>query len=128
MTKMLHSDTWLSKASPLKYLESFLEEYSPNMIHKFVFLDQGGELYINPAVVKLFCKYKYVIFPTGAGSSFQNGPVERAHCTIVTSTKALLFVAALGIKFWLYTFNHAIKIRNNLPHRDQAAVPVNLVS
>ena len=31
MTKMLHGDTRTSKASPLKYLESFLEAYSPNV-------------------------------------------------------------------------------------------------
>ena len=35
-------------------------------------------------------------------SSFQNGPVERAHCTIATSTEALLFGAALDFKFWSY--------------------------
>ena len=28
-TRMLHSDTRLSKSSPLKYLESFLQQYSP---------------------------------------------------------------------------------------------------
>ena len=27
--RMLHGDTRLSKSSPLKYLESFLVEYSP---------------------------------------------------------------------------------------------------
>ena len=69
------------------------------MQHKFVVLDQGRELYRNPAVLNLFCKYKYEVLPTGANSSFQNGPFERAHCTIATSTKALLFGAELVVKF-----------------------------
>ena len=54
MTKMLHVDKRLSISSPLKYLESFLQEYYLNMKHKFVELDQGGELYRNLAVVNLF--------------------------------------------------------------------------
>ena len=86
------------------------------MQHKFVVLDQGGELYINPAIINLFRKYKYEGFPTGADSSIQNGPVKRAHCTIATSTKALLFGARLDVKFLLYAFNHAIRIRNALPY------------
>ena len=84
-TKMLHGDTRTSKASPIKYLESFLEQYSPNVSNKFVVLDQGGELYGNPEILNLFCKYKYQIFPTGSDLSCSNGAVERAHRTITTS-------------------------------------------
>ena len=53
-TKMYHGDTRLIKASPIKYLESFLQEYSPNVSNKFVVLDQGGELYCNPEVLNPF--------------------------------------------------------------------------
>ena len=124
----LYSDTHLSKASPLKYLELFLQKSSPNTKQNFVVLDQGRQLYRNPTVVNLFCKYKYEVFHTGADFSFQNGHVERAHCTIATSTKALFFGAALLVKFWPYAFNHAIQIRNALPYRDQAAAPILLVT
>lgn len=68
-TKMIHGDARTSKASPLKYLESFLEEYSPNVSNKFVFMDQGGELWRNSKVRNLFRKYKYQLFPTGLDSS-----------------------------------------------------------
>ena len=81
-TKMLFGDARMSKASPLKYLESFLEQYSPNTSDKFVVLDQGGELYRNLDVINLFRKFKYQVFPTGADSSNQNGPVERAHRSV----------------------------------------------
>ena len=38
-TRMLHGDTRLTKASPLKYLESFLKEYSPECKNKWVVMD-----------------------------------------------------------------------------------------
>ena len=123
-TKMLHGDTRVSKASPLKYLESFLQEYSPNVPNKFVVLDQGGELYRNPAILNLFRRYKYRVYPTGADASFQNGPVERAHRTVATSIRALLFGADLPIKFWSYAFHHVLRIRNALPHRNQPSSPI----
>ena len=75
-----------------------------------------------------FANINIEVFPTGADSLFQNGPVERAHRTIATSTKALLFGAALDVKFWPYAFNHAIRIQNALPHRDQAASPIFLAT
>ena len=40
-TKMYHGDTRLSKNSPIKYLESFLQEYFLNVSNKFVVLYQG---------------------------------------------------------------------------------------
>jgi hypothetical protein len=43
---MLHGDVRLSKASPVKYFENFLSEYSPNVCDKWVVMNQGGELYI----------------------------------------------------------------------------------
>ena len=93
-----------------------MQEFFPNMKHKFVVLDQDGELYRNPAVVNLFCKYNYEVFPNGDDSSFQNGPVERARCTIMANTKSLLFGSSLDIKFWPYLFHHTIQIRNYLPY------------
>ena len=58
-TRMLHGDTSLSKSSPVKYLESFLQQYSPECKNKRVVLDQGGELYGNLDVRNLFTRYNY---------------------------------------------------------------------
>ena len=121
---MLHGDTRTSKASPVKYLESFLEEYSPNVSNKFFVLDCGGELYGNPEVRNVFRKFKYRIYPTGADSSFSNGAVERAHRTVAQSVRALLFGADQPAKFWPYAFHHVLRIRNAIPHRDQPASPL----
>ena len=54
---MLHGDCRLTKASPLKYLSSFLNEYSPNCPDKWVVLDQGGKLYQDRAVCELFKEF-----------------------------------------------------------------------
>ena len=56
-TRMLHVDTCLSKSSPVKYLVSFLQQYSSECKNKWVVLDQGGELYGNPNVRNLFKRY-----------------------------------------------------------------------
>jgi hypothetical protein len=69
---MLHGDVRLSKASPVKYFESFLPEYSPNVRDQWVVMDQGGELYNSPLVRNVFKKYNYTIYRTGADNSFQN--------------------------------------------------------
>ena len=66
---MLHGDTRLTKTSPLKYLESFLTEYSPECKNKWVVMDQGDNLYINPKICILFSKFGYEILPTSPDSS-----------------------------------------------------------
>jgi len=51
-TGMLHGDTRVSKASPLSWLRDFLKHHSPTCPGKYAYLDQGGELYHNPEVVR----------------------------------------------------------------------------
>lgn len=75
----------MSKASPLAWLRSFLTKHAPDCEGKYVFLDQGGELYRNPKVVALFEEFGYTVGPTGADSSNQNGPVERGHLTVANA-------------------------------------------
>jgi len=51
---MKHGDTRVSKALPINWLRNFLEKHAPACSGKYVFMDQGGELYNNPEVRKLF--------------------------------------------------------------------------
>lgn len=51
---MLHGDTQLTKAYPLKYLESVLSEYAPEYKNKWVVLNQGSKLYGNVKIKNLF--------------------------------------------------------------------------
>ena len=81
-TGMYHGVTSITKASPLDWLSNFLQINSPDCDNKYCYMDQGGELYGNPKVQKLFELHNYTIFPTGSDGSFQNGPIERAHRTI----------------------------------------------
>ena len=96
---MLHGDTCLTKASPLKYLESFLNEYSPECKNKWVVMDNGGKLFSNPKIQNLFSRFGYEIYPTSPDSSNQNGPIEYTRRTVSQGIKALLFGACLAVKF-----------------------------
>jgi hypothetical protein len=125
-SRMLHGDVRLSKASPVKYFESFLSEYSPNVRDKRVVMDQDGELYNNPLVCNVFKKYNYTIYPTGADNSSQNGPVERSHRTVSQGVKAILIGAGLDIKFWPLAFNHILRIRNAIPGQGQLESPLKM--
>ena len=126
---MLHSDTRLSKSSPFKYLESFLQQYSPEYKNKRVVLNQGGELYCNPDVRNLFKQYQCEIFPTGSDSSSQNGPVERAHRTVSNGIKSYLIGAGLPIAYWPFAFLHVLRIRNALPGNNrQVSSPIHLLT
>lgn len=125
-SRMKHSSTHISKASPLQWLSDFLKRYSPDCHDKYVFLDQGGELYRNPQVHELFKCFDYEIRPTGANLSNQNGPVERAHLTVANAVQAMLTGANLPIKFWPYAFHHWLRINNSLPSRDQTSSPLQI--
>jgi GAG-pre-integrase domain len=107
-TQRLHGDTRVSKASPIAWLRHFLKNHSPHIRDKYVFLDQGGELYGNTIVRERFKEFHYEIRPTGSDSSNQNGPVERAHCTVSNALRAMLHGANLEIKFWPYAFHHYV--------------------
>ena len=125
-SRRLHGDTRISKASPIHWLRHFLENYSPQCSGKYVHLDQGGELYANPEVLRLFERFGYEIRPTGADSSHQNGPVERAHLTVANAVRSMLTGADLPVKFWPYAFHHYIRIKNAIPPRDKEDSPFNI--
>ena len=78
-------------------------------------MDQGGKLCNNPTIKKNFYKHGYEILPTSPDASNQNGPVERAHCTISQGFKALLIGAGIYVKFWPYVFMFVLRICNALP-------------
>ena len=125
-SRMLHGETRISKASPLKWLRNFLKAHAPDCEGKYVVLDQGGELYNNPEVRDLFGEFDYEIRPTGADSSNQNGPVERAHLTVANGVRTMLTGADLDVQFWPYAFHHFIRIKNATPSRDQTESPLKI--
>ena len=78
-TGMQYGSVRRRKASPIKWLQQFLLQISPTCKYKYVYLDQGGELYANLDVKNVFTNWHYKIHPTGIDSSHQNGPVKHAH-------------------------------------------------
>jgi hypothetical protein len=123
-----HGITRVSKASPINWLSQFLEEHTPDCLNKYVYLDQGGELYRNPSIRRLFERYNYKVCPTGAEASNQNGPVERAHLNVANAIRAMLHGAALPAKFWPYAFHHFLRIKNATPSRGREMSPIEMTS
>ena len=122
-SKMIHADTRLNKAAPIKWLDKFLEHHKPNCNDKFVFLDQGGELYGSHAARKVFDKHDYTILPTGSAASYQN-PCERYHRTLADTIRAMLIGANLPAHFWPYSLHHTVRLLNALPGSTQTESPL----
>jgi len=122
-SRMKHGDTRVSKALPINWLRDFLEKHAPACSGKHVFMDQGGELYNNPEVRKLFTRFGYDIRPTGADASIQNAPVEGGHLVVANAIRALLLGANLPIKFWPHAFHFWSRIDNSMASRDQLVPP-----
>ena len=72
-------------------------------------MDQGGELWHNPAITNLFREFGYETRPTGADASNQNGPVERLHLmTFANAVRKMLFGAAFSPKFKFFAHKNII--------------------
>ena len=127
-TRQTYGDTRISKGSPIEWLKQFLTDHSPDCLDKYVYMDQGGELYKNPEVRRLFQSFGYDIKPTGAGASNQNGPVERMHLTMANGIRTALFGANLPPKFWPYAFHHHLRLTNDMASKDQDKSPYELSS
>jgi hypothetical protein len=102
------------KLAPVIWLRAFLHHFSPGpaVKDKYVFLDQGGELYFHPGIRTVFQEFEYDIYPTGADSSHQNGFVERFHGHIGNALRAKLTGANLDARFWTYSFIDYIRKHN----------------
>ena len=127
-TGMQYGKTCQSKASPIKWLRSWLHVHSPNLRDKYVFMNQGGELYSNPDIVNVFTQHRYEVNPTGTDSSHQNGPVEWAHRVIGDHVRALLIGADLHIKFSPYAFFHHLRIQNAMTMNSQSESSIYLAT
>ena len=91
-------------------------------------MDQDGELYNNPNIKNLFTSEGYEIHPTGLDTSFQNGPVKRAHRTLSNSIRALLTDVNLAVKFWPCAFYHAMRLSNAFPEAGKDISPIQLAN
>mgnify|MGYP007080466188 FL=1 len=70
-----------SKAPPIAWLKKWLtKNVKDDVKDRYIFMDQGGELYRSKAILNLFEKeFGYETRVTGTGAHHQNGLVERAN-------------------------------------------------
>ena len=122
-TETLFGSPRMSKATPLQWLRRWLHQHVPkDLTDRYVFLDQGGELFANPALRLLLERdFQYRLCPTGTAAHHQNGLVERANQTVCHGIKQLLLGAALPILFWPCAFHYFLRVKNAaLPRRGAA--------
>ena len=99
------------ECSPLNWLCTHLSFYNPIVGTNcgcYVHMDQGGELYKNPRVCKMFEQQGFKIYPTGADASHQNVPVQLTHRSIIKGVCSFLIDANLPVKFWPYALYHTL--------------------
>jgi hypothetical protein len=73
----------LGECIPLTWLHVHLTLIAPkDQPGYIVSLNLGGETGKNPEISALFIKHEYILQPTGAGASSQNGSGEHPHLTI----------------------------------------------
>ena len=120
-SEKLHGVCRQSKAPPIAWLRRWLKKnVSSDVKDRYVFMDQGGELYKSKAIRDLFEKeFDYEIRVTGTAAHHQNGLVERSNQIVDRAIRAMLIGAGLEIKFWPYAFYHFLRLKNSvLPRRE----------
>ena len=80
---------------PINYLKSFLKSYFPECHKKYVYLNQGSNLYHNPIVVHLFKEFRYASFLTKMDLFL----VECAHLSIGNAVCVMFLGTGLSPKF-----------------------------
>ena len=112
--------TWIfttaSKHPPIEAAKMVLTKFKSTNPHRTVRVDQGGELGRSDSFKTLIADHDYVLEPTGSDASAQNGIVERPNRTFGQMMRCLLHSAELGPEFWTYALQHAVYIKNRLPH------------
>ena len=124
-TEKLYGCTRRSKVPPVQWLRFWLTKHIPPdspTDDRYVFMDQGGELYQHTRICQLFEEeFYFTIIPIGTAAHHENGVVERGIQTVDTAIRTMLFGAGLGVSFWPFCFYHYIFLKNAaLPKRGSA--------
>jgi len=89
---------------------------------RYVFMDQGRELYRSKAIRDLFEKeFGYEIRVTGTGAHHQNGLVERANQTMDKAIRAMLIGAGLPVN--VGQSDPSIPVPQELHSRERSSAP-----
>jgi hypothetical protein len=69
------------------------------------------------------CAAHFILEPTAADDSFQNGIAERLNRTFGDMMCSMLYGAYLGPEYWSWALVYAAHIKNRLPHRAIPTTP-----
>jgi hypothetical protein len=58
----------------------------------------------------------YNLESTAAGAPFQNGLADRPNQTFGNMVRCLLYSSGLGPEYWSFALQHAVYLKNRLPH------------
>lgn len=115
-TRYMWVFTTKSKTPPLEAVKMVLSKFKTSHPHRTVRTDQGGELGKSTAFATLIAETGFSLELTGADASAQNGIVENPNKTFGQMMRCLLHSAELGPEYWTYALQHAVYVRNRLPH------------
>ena len=105
-----------TKPPPIEFTQKILHSFGPSTYQRTIRTDQGGELARSQAFQEMIAKENYIIEPTGAYTPEQNGLAERPNQTIGQMTRCLLHSAGMEDKYWSYALQHAVYLKNRIPH------------
>ena len=79
-------------------------------------MDQDGELAKSSEFAKAIESCGYILTPTGAYTSAQNGLAEKPNKDLAQIMRNLLYSTGLGSEFWSYALRYTVYLKNRWPH------------
>ena len=105
-----------SKTPPIEAVKSILTKFKSKNPHRTVRVDQGGELGRSAQFATMISECEFALEITGSDASAQNGLVENPNKIFGQMMRCMLHSSELGPEYWSYALQHAVYIRNRLPH------------
>ena len=105
-----------TKSPPTTFVSTLLKKFNDPKIVSTVTTDQGGELAKSSDFAKTIDDCGYILTPTGAYASAQNGLAEKPNKDLAQIMRSLLFSSGLGSEFWSYALRHSVYLKNRWPH------------
>jgi hypothetical protein len=116
-SELIFGVTMSGKTIPVTGLHLLLTRIAPcDAPGRIVRLDLGGETGKNPTLTALFVEHNYIMQPTGAGASSQNGSSERPHSSVGNAVRAMLYSAQFSPKYWEYAFYMYLRVHTVMPY------------
>ena len=106
-----------NKKPSLSIFAEFLKQHGhPTAQPKTIRSDKGGELWGSEAFRSVVMNAGYVMDPTAPDAQFQNGKAEGPNRNLAKTVRCLLYNAGLGPEYWSFALQHAVYLKNRLPH------------